>query len=108
MTLNELKSSLSEISSFQAKVAYRAFPVGKAPKLPFIVYLVTGTDNFDADNAVYHVIQNVSIELYTAKKDVATEQKVEAKFAEIGLVWDKDETYLDDENCYEIIYSTSI
>lgn len=107
-TLNELKSSLSSISTFRNKVAYRAFPVGKAPKLPFICYLVTDTDNFDADNKVYHVIQSVDIELYTAKKDVQTESLLEAKFAEIGLVWDKDETYLDDENCYEIIYSTTI
>lgn len=108
MTLNELKSSLSSISTFQNKVAYRAFPVGKAPKLPFICYLVTGTDNFDADNKVYCVLQNVAVELYTAKKDVATEQKLEDKFAEIGLVWEKDEAYLEDENCYEIIYSTTI
>ena len=108
MTLNELKSSLSSISTFQTKVAYRAFPVGKAPKLPFICYLATGTDNFDADNKVYHVLQNVAIELYTAKKDVASESLVEGKLAEIGLVWEKDETYLDDENCYEIVYSTTI
>ena len=108
MTLNDLKQTLSSISTFQTKVTYRAWPVGKAPKLPFICYLATDTQNFDADNIVYHSIQNVAVELYTAKKDVASETLVEDKFAEAGIVWDKDETYLDDEDCYEIIYSITL
>jgi len=108
MTLNDLKQTLSSISTFQTKVTYRAWPVGKAPKLPFICYLATDTQNFDADNIVYHKIQNVAVELYTAKKDVASETLIEDKFAEVGIVWDKDETYLDDEDCYEIIYSITL
>lgn len=108
MTLADLKSSLESIAGFDKKVAYRAWPVGKAPKLPFICFLVTGTDNFDADNVVYHVLRDIDVELYTAKKDEASEEAIEAKFAEIGLVWEKSEQYLDDENCYEIIYSITI
>ena len=108
MTLAELKTTLSSISGFSTKVAYRAFPVGKAPKLPFICYLATDTDNFDADNVVYHVIQNVDVELYTAKKSEATESLLEMKFAEVGIVWDKSELYLDDENCYEILSSITL
>lgn len=108
MTLSELKNTLSSISGFSTKVAYRAFPVGKAPKLPFICYLATDTDNFDADNRVYHVVQNVDVELYTAKKSEATEALVEKKFAEVGIVWDKMEQYLEDQNCYEILYEISI
>ena len=108
MTLNELKSTLSEISTFRTKVTYRAWPVGKAPKLPFICFLATDTNNFDADNKVYHVLQDVAVELYTAKKDPASEALVEDKFAEVGIVWEKDETYLDDEDCYEIIYSITL
>ena len=108
MTLADLKNSLSSISTFQTKVTYRAWPVGNAPDLPFICYLATGTQNFDADNKTYHVIQDVAVELYTAKKDVTSEALVESKFAEIGLPWEKDETYLDDENCYEIIYTITL
>ena len=62
MTLAELNSILKSIPGFEKKVAYRAFPKGKAPALPFICYLATQTNNFDADNTVYHVIQNVDIE----------------------------------------------
>ena len=108
MTLKELNAALQTIPGFAKKVAYRAFPVGKAPKLPFICYLCTNTNNFDADESVYQVIQEVDIELYTAKKDEASETAVEDKLNECGLVWEKYEDYLDSENCYMITYSTSL
>ncbi len=108
MTLAELNTALQSITGFNKKVAYRAFPVGKAPKLPFICYLATSTDNFDADNKVYHVLQGVDIELYTKEKSETTEALVESKFEELGLVWDKDEEWLDSEECYEIIYSVTL
>ena len=108
MTLQNLNTALNSIPRFNKKVAYRAFPVGKAPKLPFICYLCTNTDNFNADNFVYQVIQEVDIELYTAKKDEKSEQAVEAMLAENGLSWEKYEEYLDSENCYMITYTVEL
>ena len=108
MTLKDLNIALNSIPGFNKKVAYRAFPVGKAPKLPFICYLCTNTDNFKADEQVYQVIQEVDIELYTAKKDEGSELALEAVLAENGLVWEKYEEYIDSENCYMITYSTSL
>lgn len=108
MTLQDLNAALNAIPGFNKKVAYRAFPVGKAPKLPFICYICTNTNNFDADDYVYQVIQEVDIELYTAKKDEASERAVEAKLAEYNLAWEKYEDYIDSENCYMITYSVSI
>lgn len=108
MTLADLNASLQTIPEFKDKVAYRAFPVGKAPVLPFITYLVAESDNFNADNRVYHIIQQVDVELYTKKKSPATESLVEDKLTEIGLVWDKYEEYIDAEDCYQIIYTVEI
>ena len=108
MTLKDLNIALNSIPGFNKKVAYRAFPVGKAPKLPFICYLCTNTDNFKADEQVYQVIQEVDIELYTAKKDEGSELALEAVLAKNGLVWEKYEEYIDSENCYMITYSTSL
>lgn len=108
MTLKDLNDALKSIDGFSQKVAYRAFPVGKAPKLPFICYLATQTDNFDADNKVYHVLQGVDVELYTAKKSVETEELIEAKFEELNIVWDKYEEWIDSQECYEIIYSITL
>lgn len=108
MTLSKLRTVISEISTFQNKVAYRAFPVGEAPALPFVCYLATNTNNFDADNKVYAVIQNVDVELYTATKSETTEAALETALNDNGLVWEKSEVYLEDENCYEIIYTLTL
>ena len=91
MTLTDLSTALRSITGFNKKVAYRAFPVGKAPKLPFICYLCTNTDNFFADAQVFQVIQEVDIELYTAKKDETSEHLVEAMLDENHLGWEKGE-----------------
>lgn len=108
MTLAELHDILSSIPGFANKVAYRAFPKGKAPKLPFICYLCTQTDNFDADDSVYYVIQGIDIELYTKTKDVTTEEAVETVLNNNNIVWEKYEEYIDDEECYQITYEVEV
>ena len=108
MTLAQLETKLKNISGFEKKVAYRAFPVGKAPALPFICYLCTQTDNFVADNKVHTVLQSVDIELYSALKDTASETKIETLLNNNNIVWDKYEEYITDENTYEVIYTIPI
>lgn len=103
MTLEEIKDRLE---TTRLPVAYRAFPVGKAPPLPFLCYLFSYTNNFDADDRVYQVINRVTIELYTEAKDPATEMLVETALD--GLCWEKSEEYLDDERCYEITYEIEV
>lgn len=108
MTLAELRNALSGISGFDKKVAYRAFPVGAAPALPFICYLDTSTDNFIADNEVYAVIHGIDVELYTQYKDQQSEALIEACLKDLGIVWQKYDEYLDSESMYEVIYSFNI
>ena len=103
MTLEELKTLLE---STGLPVAYRAFPVGQAPDLPFICYLVEYSNNFDADNRVYHPINHISIELYTEFKNPDAEALVETALKDI--CWEKTEEYLDDERCYEILYEIEV
>ena len=108
MTLAQLDTKLKSISGFEKKVTYRAFPVGKAPALPFICYLCTQTDNFVADNKVHTVLQSVDIELYSALKDTASETKIETLLNNNNIVWDKYEEYITDENVFEVIYTITI
>lgn len=108
MTLAELKSSISAISTFATKVTYRAFPEGHAPALPFVCIQATQTNNFDADNTVYKVIQGYDVELYTKSKSESTEQALESVFADNSIVWEKSEDYIDSENCYMITYEINL
>ncbi len=105
MTLADIYSMLTNISGFKDKVAYRAFPKGEAPELPFICYLDTQTYNFVADNQVYSVIQEIDIELYSELKDTASEALIEAALAANSIVWEKYDEYLEDEKVYEVIYT---
>lgn len=104
MTLAELYTQLTSITGFSKKVTYRAWPVGKAPALPFIVYLVDGSDNFGADDIVYKAINKINVELYTKNKDTVSEGLIETMFTNNSIYWEKDELYLDDEQCFETIY----
>lgn len=108
MTLTELYTMLTGITGFADKVAYRAFPMGSAPALPFITYYVQNSDNFMADGKVYLQKNLVSVELYTNNKDTASEALVEAKFDEYCIPWQKYEEYIESEHMYQIAYDITI
>lgn len=108
MTLADIKTMLESIEAFQHKVAYRAFPEGNAPALPFICYIATSTDNFSADNHVYLERQEVDIELYSKYKDIASESLIENKLNENLIFWNKYDEYIEDENVYEVVYTITI
>lgn len=108
MTLAEIYQMLNGIVGFSGKVAYRAFPVGHAPALPFICYLDISTYNFFADNKVYTIIQEVDIELYTKTKDFDSESLVEGTLEANNLTWNKYEEYISDESMYEVVYTITV
>ena len=103
MPLNELRNLLE---STGLPVTYRAWPEGKAPPLPFICYLCTGSSNLYADASVYVHVAEVDVELYTRAKEPEIEAKVEAALH--GFHWNKTETYIDSERCYQILYEIEV
>lgn len=104
MTLKELQTALNAVYS----TAYWSFPEGQAPAMPYMTYFETPSDNFGADNKVYHKRNRVSIELLTRHKDQTAEGNVESKLDSLGLFWNKDETHLDDEDAYEVVYYVEV
>ena len=103
MTLQALATLLAGTG---LPVTYRAWPVKKAPPLPYICYFVGYSNNFAADGKVYHPINHIQVELYTRRKDPAAEEAVES--ALLDLYWDKTETYIDTEQCYQILYEIEV
>lgn len=79
-------------------------PLHPVPPLPYLVWYLPSTENVAADDKVYKVIQTLNLELYTATKDFATEATVEAVLDSWGMVWEKQETYIDTEHMYEVLY----
>ena len=108
MELSDIGSLVNAVPGLQGKVAYRAFPVGEAPALPFVTYLERSQEPFAADNAAYYVSSTVDIELYTEIRDETTEGLLEAALRDASLIWTKTIDYLDSERCFMIVYTVSI
>lgn len=108
MTHAELLQALKEIGY---PVAYSHFvdtPQNPAPKPPFITYQFAYSSDLIADNQNYVEISNFQVELYTNKKDLAAEKKVQEKLKELGLPYSKTETWLEDERLYQVIYEVRL
>lgn len=103
MTLDQLGNLLE---STGLPVTYRKWPDEKAPPLPYLCYLVGYSNNFFADGKVYDKIDHIQIELYTKLKDQQAEDKVEEALS--SFCWEKTETYLDSEKCYQILYEIEV
>ena len=87
-------------------VARNCFLKPQAP--PYIVYIFSHSNNFSADSKVFLKRENYQVELYTEKKDIALEEKLEGIFDEHGLLYDKTETYLESEKLIEVIYEIQL
>lgn len=83
-------------------VAYHSYK--KPPPLPYIVYLLTNTENFGADDRVYARESNYLIELYTEKKDPAVEKLLEDVLDNSNIFWDKTETFIQSEGFFQVAY----
>lgn len=61
-----------------------------------------------ADNKVFKKIDNVSIELYTSKKDLAAESKIEQILDDNEIPYETYEVYIDSEKLFQKVYETSL
>ena len=88
--------------------AYHHFAEGESPDPPFICFLYDHDDDLIADNTNYQLIRMLSVELYTDTKDFELEQTVEDVLNANGLVYSKQETYLESERMYMITFEADV
>lgn len=103
MTLAELYTILKATGY---PVAYSHFNEPQTP--PYIVYLVAYSSNLIADNKVYKKINNVQIELYTAKKDLTAESALENVLDQHEIPYQTTETFIESEGLFQKIYETRL
>lgn len=97
--------SLSDIKT--AFTGYRYY-YGSAPvgtKLPYIVAMGSGSDNFEADSKVYTTKFGIDLECYFKTKDETKEAAIEAILDSLGVVWEKTEAFDEDQTFFLTIYS---
>ena len=99
MTLDKLYKLLVTLG---LPTAYNHFKRPQEP--PYLVYFFDGSGNFGADNKVYCKIDHLVIELYTLKKDLNIETRIEVLLEDNELYYEKYEAYLDTEKMYQVRY----
>ncbi|OLR55047.1 hypothetical protein BHK98_02570 [Hornefia porci] len=105
MRLGEIVTMLTETG---LPFAYHHFAEGESPDPPFLIYFVPGSHNFAADGKVYFKVSLLDIELYTDIKDPASEELVESMLDKAGIFYDKTESYIEEENLYEVLYEMEV
>lgn len=108
MTLLEFVNLLKSTGYPVAYSHFESTETNPAPDPPFICYVLPETDNFTADNKVYHKITDVDIELYTNQKDFEAEKKFEDLFDAHEIPWNSYETYIESEKLYQKIYEVRL
>lgn len=99
MTLEELKQRC-ENAGF--KYAYGQFK--RATEPPHLVAISNGTDNFMADNKVYKKDTSIQLDYTYLVKDITEQNKIEDIILK-DIPWNKsDETYLADEDVWQVSY----
>lgn len=108
MTLGELIKILEATGYPVAYSHFTATPVNQVPKPPYICFLVDGSANLMADNKVYHKINDLNIELYTTKKDLVAEAKLEKVLDDHEIPYDSFGTFIESEKMYQKIYEVRL
>ena len=103
MKYDELVSMLMEAG---LPLSYDHFAEGESPDPPFLVFLFPRTNHFIADDSVYQKITEVNVELYTDLKQPDVEEQVEAVLERHGVVYEKSEMWIPEEQLYEVLYES--
>ena len=83
--------------------AYSHFKKKQEP--PYIVYIGSGQDIFDADNTHYYRNNNYQVEYYFTAKNESNEAAIEDALLENGYNYTKSEdVYIEDEGVFVIYY----
>ena len=108
MTLNDIYTILKATGYPVAYSHFTGTTTTPLPSPPYITYLSAYSSNLMADNKVYKKIDNLQIELYTIKKDLVAEKKLEDILDTNEIAYESTETWIDTEKLFQKIYEISI
>jgi len=88
--------------------SYYQFTEDTAQSPPFICFFYEGDNDVIADNSNYQKIERLILELYTNEKDFEAEATVEKALNDAGLVYSREESHIDSEKLFMVIYSADV
>ena len=105
MTYKEVAAMVKNIGY---PCAYYQFPEGTEQACPFICFYFTRSNDLSADDTNYQKIRQLAVELYTDNKDFTIEETVENAMNASGLVYSREESYIDSERMYMVTFFTDV
>lgn len=105
MTTQEVAAMVAEIG---IPSAYYQFDDKTAQPTPFVCFFYAHDDDFKADDSNYQKIEHLIIELYTDNKDFDMEATVESVLRSHGMVWTRDEEWIESERMLEVVYEMDV
>lgn len=99
-----MKQILDILDDIGLPFAYDHFAEGETPRLPFVCYTIPSTDNFSADGKVYKRIDEINLELYTDRKNIDIEEKIEDVLGKHEIFYEKYEAWMETEKLYQVLY----
>lgn len=105
MTTNEVAAMVAEIG---VPYAYYQFPEGTGQETPFICFFYSNDNDVKADNTNYQSIEHLIIELYTDNKDFDLEHRVKSVLTSHGMVYSRDEEWIESERMLEVVFETDV
>lgn len=102
------KQVASMVDSIGIPNAYYQFPEGTEQPTPFVCFFFSENNDFLADDSNYQKIEHLIIELYTDNKDFGLEATVESVLQSNGLVWTRDEEWIESERMLEVVYEMDV
>lgn len=108
MTLTDIEKILQATGYPVAYSHFVSSSNNPPPKPPFIIYLVSHSSNFFADNKVYKKGDILKVELYTKKKDLTIEENLENLLDKNEISYESTETWINSEKLFQKIYETRL
>ena len=97
-----MKKLMKIINEIGLPFAYSHFAEGESPNPPFMVYLFPKNKHFGADGVVFYKNTQIDLELYTDKKDLKLEEKIEEILDREKIYYEKSEVWIESERFYEV------
>ena len=94
----KLENLHEDLSKLNIPVAYTYFEDHVSP--PFAVFFEESEKHFVADNNIYATKKAIVVELYTTKKDLVLEKKLESFFYKHEIIWESTSQYINEENLF--------
>jgi len=108
MTLSDIYTILKATGYPVSYSHFTATTNSPLPTPPYITYLSVYSSNLMADNKVYKKIDNLQIELYTVKKDLTAEKKLEDLLDTNEIAYESTEEWIDSEKLFQKIYEVRL